>query len=179
MVRSFSFVIVAIAGALAGCVTPVDAAEDVENIASAQTSALEPAVTIDAEWFRAVTRTPTYGDDGMSPFLTINVTVEDDLLRRSRPTFDGFERPFALIPRADGDAVRWERLDLPFRATGLRGYIALRPYDAYETARAVPLSEADLAVISREGIAVGLDTNVGTIWAQNFRENTSVTKRVR
>jgi hypothetical protein len=33
------------------------------------------------------------------------------------------------------------------------------------------LSDADLAVVKLRGVAVGLDTNVGTIWAQESGAN--------
>ncbi|MBX3231786.1 MAG: hypothetical protein KIT84_44355 [Labilithrix sp.] len=122
-----------------------------------------PALRVDATWRRVVTGTPTYGYDATTPMVAIGVRVNDAAVRRTHPDFDGFERAVAYVPRADGTT---ERRELPFRYTTWQGYIQLYPVDVHEAA-AFFVSEADLAVIRRDGITVTLETNAGVVGGDN------------
>jgi hypothetical protein len=160
---------------LVGCAAPADDAtgSTQEDI----TSAKEPGVEVDAVYRYVVTGTPTYGYDATEPFLWIDIVVDDAAIRRQHPGFDGYERPFVLLPRKDASgAITWERRELAYRGQSQRGYMALRPVDLYGLA-STKLSSGDLQAVLAEGVAVGLDSNVGTIWAQDAGKNFVPTKR--
>ncbi len=70
--------------------------------------------------------------------------------------------------------LRWERLELARHDETRRGYFAERRIDVYELSR-IRLSTGDLEAVRTLGIAVGLDTNRGTIWAQEPGSNVVVT----
>jgi|GEM_PF-3795377 len=177
-VRSSRLVLVAMlaSGALlVGCAS--EAEEDVGAAAETTTqevaSAKEPGIDVKATWRRVVTGVPTYGYEATEPFLALEITVDDAKVRAQHSGFDGFERPFALVPRAgvrSGD-VRWERVELAFRGESRHGYYGEQRRDVYEV-KGIRLAEADVEVVLSLGVAVGLETNVGTVWAQDPGDNT-------
>ena len=88
----------------------------------------------------------------------------------------GLERPFVLVPRASGsDGVRWDRIALAFTGPIPQGCYLERRVDGYATTPALRLTEEDLDLVKRHGVAVGLDTNQGTIWAEGPGNNITVT----
>ena len=68
-------------------------------------------------------------------------------------------------------ATQWERVELGFMHRSYRGYISLRWVDVYGTKDPLAMSEDDLAAVVKEGVAIGLETNVGTVWAQHEGRN--------
>lgn len=158
-----------------GCAAPHDDADPNDDGAASSsqdiTSAKEPGLDVTASWRRVVTGVPTYGYDATEPFLTVGIGVDDGAVRAAHPGFDGLERPFVLVPRASDDgSVRWERVDLRYRGQSSRGYYGQIRIDRYET-EGVKLSEKDLAAALSLGVAAGIDSNVGTIWAQDHGAN--------
>jgi hypothetical protein len=119
----------------------------------------ETGLRVEATWARAITGTPTSGFDATTPVLDFSLRVDDGAIRSAHPSFDGLERPYVLVPRADGSTTR---LDLPFRYTTQEGFIQLHPVDVYDNDTFF-ISEADLALVRDRGVTVGLDTNVGAI----------------
>ena len=128
---------------------------------------LRAGVTVDARYSHAFVGTPTYGSQ-QTPFLRVVVTVDDAAVRRAHPGFNGFEAPFARVPRASAGRVVWETVPLRYAGTSSAGYYGQERRDRYElaTPRAI-----DLATVQRLGVAVGLETNVGTLWAQDLGQN--------
>ena len=118
-----------------------------------------PMLRVDASWRRVVTGVPTYGYDATTPSVRIGVEVNDAVVRRARPGFDGYERVVAYVPKAAGGS---ERRVLAFRYTTQRGYIELYPVDVHE-GDAFFVTEADLAVIRRDGVTITLETNAGVV----------------
>lgn len=140
-----------------------------------QLSASPAAVEVLASTRRTVVGTPTYGAEATEPLLSVELRVEDALLATAHPGFDGQERPFVLIPREEYGDVRWERIALHYRGQLSRGYFAERRLDVYDVS-GVKLSEADLTLTRGLGVALGLETNVGTIWLQSTGDNFPVTE---
>jgi hypothetical protein len=167
--------------ALSGCAVPGgevgdDAAQTAEpEVRSAKVSAIE----VDATYRMVVIGTPTYGFDATEPFLTIQVIVDDAALLREQPGFDGYERAFALVPRAGEGGGGWERIEIPFAHRQVRGYMSSVRWVDVHRAVSLRLSDADLSLLLSEGVAIGLETNVGTIWAQDAGENFAVTRATR
>jgi hypothetical protein len=135
------------------------------------TSSREPGVDVNATYRFAFSGIPTIGSENPDvPLLTMKITVDDEAIRRQHPGFDGLERVFAMVPRRAGGQTTLERIELPFDHSELRGFIQLRYVDVHAIEN-LHLSKDDLAATLAEGIAVGLDTNVGTLWAQEPGHN--------
>lgn len=160
---------------LAGCAvesTPEGTAESTEQ---SVVSAVEPGIDVEVKSRLGLIDTPTYGYYPTAPYVSVSILVEDAKLRATHPGFDGYERPFVLLPRATGTPgeVRWERQTPVYRGVTLRGYYADRRLDMFEL-DARRMSDADFKLAREHGIAVGMDTNVGTIWAQTPGKNFEV-----
>lgn len=70
--------------------------------------------------------------------------------------------PFALVPSTPGP---WRRVELPWRRTEGHG----SEWAVYESE--APADSDMLVHVHGEGIAFGIETNVGTLWLQKFGEN--------
>jgi hypothetical protein len=104
--------------------------------------------------------TPTYGTPEKTA-LDVRLDVNDAYVRQQFD-YDGFERPFAMVPHEVNGQVEWRKEALQYQGTSLGGYIDLKPVDHYELVE----KDADRAAIAKYGIALGMDTNNGTVWAQ-------------
>lgn len=143
----------------AACSAPASESEASTN--DDLTSSDVEGLQIEAKWARVITGTPTIGFDATTPVIDVSLRVNDREIRAAHPGFDGLERPYVLVPRADGSTTR---LDLPFRYTTQEGFIELHPIDVYDNDTFF-VTEADLALVRSRGVVVGLDTNVGAITA--------------
>lgn len=106
--------------------------------------------------------------------LQVTMQVKDRFLKEALPGFDGLERPFALVPRKQEGEVVWERLALDHVGTRSPGETAwTRPTDRtrIDDYLAVGAFDVDAEAIREHGIALGIDTNVGTVWAQAPGDN--------
>ncbi|MCB9526158.1 MAG: hypothetical protein H6702_22665 [Myxococcales bacterium] len=113
--------------------------------------------------------TPTYGSPCTEPAVKVRVRVDDALVQQAHPGFDGLEQAFVLLPWRDDDgALQWSGHAVPWSHISRHGYYAELTADVHQTEW---LRGVDLATIEAEGVAVGLDTNVGLIWAQAPGEN--------
>lgn len=128
---------------------------------------LRAGVTVDLRYRHVFFGTPTYGSQ-QTPVLLATVSVDDAAIRRAHGGFNGFEAPFLRVPRTVGGRVVWESVPLRFAGTFSAGYYGQERRDRYELAATVAL---DLATVQRLGVAVGLETNVGTLWAQEPGQN--------
>jgi hypothetical protein len=131
---------------------------------------LRSGVSVDARYRHAFVGTPTYGS-AQTPFLTVAVSVDDVAIRRAHPGFNGFEAPFVRVPRTVDGRVVWESVALRYTGTFTAGYYGQERRDRYELAASRAI---DLATVQRLGVAVGLETNVGTLWAQEPGQNFAV-----
>lgn len=108
--------------------------------------------------------TPTYGRSCREPAVKVRVRVDDALLRQAHPGFDGLEHAFVLLPYYDADGLlQWQGHAVPWDRLSRHGYYSELTADVHETDW---LRGVDLDAIEAEGVAVGLDTNVGLVWAQ-------------
>lgn len=115
---------------------------------------------------------PTYGTQFRDQSsLGVRVKVDDARLRQQFDGFDGLERPFALVPKEENGAVTWERHPLTYRGPGREGFYGERKVDQYELDA---LQNVDRRALEQYGVAVGLETNVGTLWAQDPGDNQKV-----
>ncbi len=112
-------------------------------------------------------------------FNTVNLGVflSDDKVRDANPGFDGFERVFALVPQPDQS---WKRVDLAYnpgyQGTGRDNHVA--SLQAGVNGWVTPSGElisVDYDQLRVQGVAFGMDTNVGTIWLQAPNQNTPLT----
>lgn len=113
--------------------------------------------------------TPTYGSQPVHA-LDLRVSVNDAEVQKQHG-YDGFERPFAMIPRkVDGNIV-WEKHALEFAGHGRAGYFGDQRTDEYVLPRGLKI---DAATVKSLGVAVGMDTNAGQVWAQRPGDNADV-----
>lgn len=113
--------------------------------------------------------TPTYGSEPV-PAMHLRVAVNDAAVKEAHG-YDGFERPFAMIPREVNGQLTWERHALEFSGHGRAGYFGQLQTDEYQLPRGVRI---DPKTVKALGIAIGLETNTGTVWAQRPGENHAV-----
>lgn len=126
------------------------------------------AISVEAEWRSVSAGTPTYGYDPRAEIVRIEVRVDDAAIRAEHPGFDGLESAFALVPRHTDGGLVWESHEVPFRVQSRAGYYGQVVIDVHRTDW---LHGLDVEAAIEYGIAVGLDTNVGPIWAQGPGEN--------
>lgn len=103
--------------------------------------------------------------------LEISVGVNDEKVRAQLDGFDGMERPFALVPYQHGASapVEWRKVDLGYETTGFdaKSHSLTDEYGA----QAIDMKDC---VADKLGVVVGMDTNEGTVWAQNYGESFQV-----
>lgn len=164
---------------LAGCGLAPEAAEEAGDERSAVASRQQGLVStsgirVSATYQEVVTGTPTYGDPATSPMLRVQVEVDDTALRTAYPRFDGMERVFVRVPKLQSGALIWESVALRYSGQTRRGYYGEIVIDLHDSAS---IWNVDWPTLSRYGVAVGLDTNLGVIWAQNEGKNHAVTRK--
>lgn len=104
-------------------------------------------------------------------WMRLDVSVNDAQVRQQVDGFDGLERPFALIPYQHGASapVEWRRVDLGYETT---------EFDAktHSLTDDYGLSGVDQkdCVADKLGVVVGMDTNEGTLWAQDYGQTIPV-----
>lgn len=99
--------------------------------------------------------------------LHIGVNVQDAKLRETRPGFDGLEHAFALVPERDGfdGQVKWARKELGTYESFNFGAADRMTFLDFHSLTFTP-GQYDSALVSRLGVAFGLETNVGLLWLQ-------------
>jgi hypothetical protein len=130
-----------------------------------------PGVAVTATYSTAYVGTPTYGSEPLGTFLNVRVEVDDARVRETRPDFDGRERPFAFVTVRHEGRDRTLRVDLAYKYTAPGGYYGERAVDTY-VLEGFRVDE----LVPERGLAVGFDTNLGTIWAQDPDQNFPITK---
>jgi hypothetical protein len=111
------------------------------------------------EWQPNIT---LHRDGDSAPELRVVLKISDAKVREKiDPDFDGLEWVFALVPVGPGD--EWTRVAMTHQPERSQTGIV----DVYEGR----LADSDVAAIAQRGIALALDTNVGTIWLQRRNEN--------
>jgi hypothetical protein len=116
--------------------------------------------------------------------LVIDVISPDKEIAARLPGFNGMERAFALVPSEQNGNVRWDRVNLgydgasysEYRQTGeSQGSPIMEPVLSsyqYDWHRSLLGPGAfDEGAVKKYGIAVGLETNVGIVWGQEFQQN--------
>lgn len=109
--------------------------------------------------------TPTYGSEPKTA-LDVRLDVTDAYVKQQFD-YDGFERPFALVPTEVNGKLEWKREALAYRGSHLGGYMDLEPVDSY----GLQDRNVDRGLVEKYGIALGLETNHGTVWLQNPGHN--------
>lgn len=114
------------------------------------------------------------GDRAGSVAISARAQINDAMLQQKHPGFDGLERPFVLVPRRAAGALSWERFDLAYDHTIDQGATLPNAREDVYTTTPIRLSSDQLEIVVAQGVAFGLDSNVGTIWAQDPGRNFSV-----
>jgi hypothetical protein len=94
--------------------------------------------------------------------LSVNLQVRDANIRtiHGMDQFDGLEKPFALVPVMTGlGNIVWERRNLNY-------HYSEDGADRFSL-DAVP----DSAAAKLHGVAIGIETNTGTLWIQHADQN--------
>ena len=174
LVRSVSALALALALALAsGCGGAADS--DAGAIGTlGQGLVSTSGITATATYAEVVTGTPTYGSPATSPVLTVHVEVDDAALRKGFAGFDGLERAFALVPKLAAGRLVWESVSLRYSGETRRGYYADLKIDLHDSGS---IWGVDWETLRAQGVAIGLTTNVGVIWAQAEGKNLAVGRR--
>lgn len=146
---------------------PIEAGETAAPIPTKSRVSAE-AITVDAEWRSVSAGTPTYGYDPREDIMRVTVHVDDGAIRARHPGFDGFESAFVLVPRATDAGLIWESHGLPYAGQTRAGYYGEIVIDIHGSDW---IRGLDVQAAVEYGVAVGLDTNVGPIWAQGPGEN--------
>lgn len=131
-------------------------------------------ITVQATYQEVITGTPTYGFPATSPMLSVHVEVSDAALRTAFPSFDGLERAFVMIPKLSSGRLVWEGVSLRYSGETRRGYYGDIKIDLHDSGS---IWGVDLATLQANGVAVGLETNVGVVWAQPEGKNHPVTRK--
>ncbi|HEU4407011.1 MAG TPA: hypothetical protein VFS43_17210 [Polyangiaceae bacterium] len=167
----FAALFAALAAAPACAPRDDDGASASTTDAATEGQSLGAGVVVKASYAIVVTGTPTYGNDATEPVLNVEIEVDDAEVRRQHPGFDGYESAFVLVPNRDG---AWQPSPLAWKGSAGRGYYAQIRVDLHESQ---PIFGVDVPTLEALGVAVGLTTNVGTLWAQAPGQNHPVTKR--
>lgn len=125
-------------------------------------------IRVQATYREVITGTPTYGHPATSPVLSVHVEVDDAALRRLYPGFDGMERVFVRVPKLSSGRISWETVALRYSGQRRTGYYADVIIDLHDSGS---IWNVDWSTLSANGVAVGLDTNLGVIWAQDEGKN--------
>lgn len=96
--------------------------------------------------------------------LSVEVQVDDQAIRSNVPRFDGIENVFALVPRSTESGVAWTKTTLQYTKSR-------QGSDKTVDLHRVFVSDVDAAAVAQHGVAIGLETNTGVIWAQRNGEN--------
>lgn len=131
-------------------------------------------IRVSATYQEVITGTPTYGDPATSPQLRVHVEVDDAALRSVYPSFDGLERVAVRVPKLRGGSLVWDTIALSYSGQTRRGYYGDIPIDLHDSPA---IWGVDFPTLSRLGVALFLDTNLGVIWAQNEGQNYAVTRK--
>ena len=114
----------------------------------------------------------TSGNSGGPRGLNLVVSVEDARMRQHLPGFDNMEQVFALVPHPDASQVRWQEHALTWVTRLSIGRSGTRHFDIHE----LHLPAVDVDLLREHGVAVGVRTNAGTLWAQKPGPNHPVSE---
>lgn len=103
----------------------------------------------------------------------VELKVSDSLVREQVRGFDGLEHAFAMLPSERRGQVRWKKVDLGFEGSGIAGYYNRTFVDLHGGT----VKNVDAKAIAKYGVAFGIETNEGVVWAQNPGDNTRATIR--
>ena len=99
--------------------------------------------------------------------LAIEVRVNDDKVGQEAHGFDGMEQAFVLLPPAK-KGMEWERHNLNYG--GVDSFGSSGAKEDYHWLRLV-VDDKTRAAVKEQGVAFGLDTNVGQLWLQEADNN--------
>jgi len=129
-------------------------------------------INVNAQTHSYFEGTPTYGSTPVYG-LDVKVGVNDAEVRKQFD-YDGLERPFVMIPTKVDGQVQWQTQDLVHTGTSRTGYFGDQPVDDYALPKNV---KVDLDAVRQYGIAIGMHTNNGDVWAQQSGQNFKVTEQ--
>lgn len=101
--------------------------------------------------------------------LGLKIDVNDVRVASQVNGFDNMEQAFALVPTATDAGVEWKRFELGFSGTHRMGSTP-KDWDDMHVAW-LDITPATAELIRQYGVAFGLHTNQGDVWAQGFGDN--------
>jgi hypothetical protein len=126
--------------------------------------------TISKGLYPAVTVTKTQTGKSVAD---VQLKVSDALVREQLHGFDGMERAFAMLPSERNGKLSWKKVSLDFAGSGIVGYYNRTFCDNHDK----QLASVDAKAIAKYGVAFGMETNEGVVWAQDSGKNTKATIR--
>lgn len=103
----------------------------------------------------------------------VQLKVSDNLIREKLRGFDGMEHAFAMLPVEKKGQLTWKKVDLGFNGSGVAAYYNRTFVDLHGGT----LKNVDAKAIAKHGVAFGVETNQGVIWAQGPGDNTKAVIR--
>lgn len=101
----------------------------------------------------------------------VQLKVSDPLVREQLKGFNGLEKAFAMLPSEKNGKLSWKKVELGFEGQGIVGYYNRTLTDVHDAT----VKSADAKAIAKYGVAFGMETNEGVVWAQAPGENTKAT----
>ncbi|MEW5740834.1 MAG: hypothetical protein AB1938_18085 [Myxococcota bacterium] len=127
--------------------------------------------TISRAFYPVVTVTKNASGRGNTADVTLKVS--DNLIREQLRGFDGMEHAFAMLPVEKKGQLTWKKVDLAFHGSGIAGYYNRTFVDFHDK----QVKNVDVKAVEKYGVAFGVETNEGVIWAQSPGNNTRATVR--
>ena len=113
--------------------------------------------------------------------MGVNIEVNDAQVRKAVDGFDGLEKPFVSVPfqTADGK-VSWKRFDVSWAGDHIEGRALVDDYALSHVPGTAQVDGKQAENMANDlGVAVGMDTNEGTLWAQDFGQTLPVKEPVQ
>lgn len=90
----------------------------------------------------------------------VGVRFYDQTVRQQVDGFDGLERVFALVP-ADPAGTKWNRVNLQHKPA----------WSSHGSDFHHAFAQASVEGVMKHGVAIGADTNTGTLWFNRPEQN--------
>jgi hypothetical protein len=108
--------------------------------------------------------------------MGVNVEVDDAQVRKVADGFDGLEKPFAMVPFQTQDGnVTWKRFDIGWSGDHVKDRELVDDYQLSQVPGTADVNGEKAGNVANDlGVAVGMDTNKGTLWAQDYGQSIPV-----
>ena len=111
--------------------------------------------------------------------MIVSIEVDDEKIRNDASHFDGMEKPFVLVPTYGAESIDWKRIDMASSYRSPNSHLGAptgfdgdgNRVDTYTNHISLRSLNTSPELLSEHGVAVGLETNTGTLWGQSPGKN--------